>query len=131
MEVRFDDIDSLEDLFRTCYTGTVRHTETGQLIDLRDEGFVHFEEFSFEGVYEHYKTTPENPKLYYVGKLVCQPDTGECLVLYIPLYETDDRHMPARPLDVFKDEVEHDDKLVPRFSPLTDHAVLEDMKITL
>ncbi len=116
-EVYIGDIDSLEDLFRMRYTGTVRHTETGQVIDLCDEGFVHFEEFPCEGVYEHFKSTPEDPKLYYVGKLVCQPDTGECLVLYIPLYETDDPVMSARPVEVFTGAVQRDGEDVLRFAP--------------
>jgi len=121
-ELQIDDVDSLKDLFQKRFTGTVRHTETGQTLVLREQGFESLEGSpieEIEGVYEHNKSTPEDSKLYYVGKLVCQPDTDECLVLYIPLYETDDLMVQARPIDMFMETIVRDGEEVYRFSRLT------------
>ena len=71
-----------------------------------------------QGVYEHYKSTPENPKRYFVVLVSDHTETGEALVSYIPMY-TDlsqtGRRAQTRPASMFCERIEYKGKLVPRF----------------
>lgn len=75
-----------------------------------------------QGIYEHYKSTPEDRKLYQVLFLTHDEATLEVLVHYVPLYhQHDDRVLKdgiagwTRTLTNFTDEVELNGKKVPRF----------------
>ena len=56
------------------------------------------------GVYEHFKSTPENQKKYLVVGEAIVPETGEALVLYIPLCGP--FRVVARPTTMFLEEVD-------------------------
>ena len=93
----------------------VKNTETQELFDPEKFPFKPSDILSLDGIYEHYKSTPENPKYYRVSGVTENTETGEYFVLYEPLYETNDKHRPARPLLMFTEEVEVDGRLRPRF----------------
>lgn len=70
------------------------------------------------GIYEHYKSTPEDERHYQVLGFADHTETGEILVLYIPLYTASEHAgliQQARPLDMFVEDVEHNGKVMPRF----------------
>ena len=70
------------------------------------------------GVYEHYKSTPEDRRYYQVLGFARHTETDEVLALYIPLYvipEHTGLRMQVRPLDMFVEMVEVDEQQVPRF----------------
>ncbi len=65
------------------------------------------------GTYRHYKGN-----LYEVIDTVIHSETLEELVLYKPLYETNDQwngKLWVRPLAMFLEEIEVEGKIVPRF----------------
>lgn len=69
------------------------------------------------GVYEHYKG-----KRYLVLGTARHSETGEDLVVYVPLYEHDGAAMWVRPAAMFTEEVETADReRRPRFR-FTGHA---------
>ncbi len=70
------------------------------------------------GVYEHYKSVPENRKLYLVLSIGRLTETDEIVVIYVPLYFDEDQTGPrvqVRPAAMFCDTVDFDGKTVPRF----------------
>ncbi len=70
------------------------------------------------GVYEHYKSTPEDKKYYQVLGIAKHTETGEMLVVYFPLYETGEEanfKFFVRPLDMFVENVEYNGDVVSRF----------------
>ncbi len=70
------------------------------------------------GVYEHYKSTDGDKRLYQVLGFAKHTETEEILVVYIPLYvipEHTGLRLQVRPLDMFMEDVEHNGKVVPRF----------------
>lgn len=70
------------------------------------------------GVYEHYKSTPEERRYYQVLGFARHTETGEILAVYIPLYVIPEHTGPrlqVRPLDMFMEKVEHNGKIVSRF----------------
>ncbi|MEO5499210.1 MAG: DUF1653 domain-containing protein [Candidatus Saccharimonadales bacterium] len=93
----------------------VRHTETGEYFNIYGPEYEIIEDLKLAGIYEHYKSTLENPKFYEVDYVVRSSDNGECFVIYHPLYESDDTTVPARPIDNFTDNAEVDREEVPRF----------------
>lgn len=107
--------EALEAFFKSRFSGWVRHTETDEILHVDSDAYEIVEELSLNGVYEHYKSTPANPKLYYVGRVVQNIESAECLVVYCPLYETNATYLPARPLNVFTDIVIVDGQQLPRF----------------
>jgi hypothetical protein len=62
------------------------------------------------GLYEHYKGG-----IYDVLGVGRHTETGEPLVVYIDAHIDTDNKMFMRPLAMFEEMVEVDDKLVPRF----------------
>ena len=69
------------------------------------------------GKYKHYKGN-----LYEVVDTVIHSETLEELVLYKPLYETQDEYngkLWVRPLTMFMENVEIEGELIPRFKLLT------------
>lgn len=92
-----------------------RHTETGELIDILSPDYLRDDEALTPGVYEHYKTTEEEPKHYLVHGVVRHRYTGVQMVIYKPMYETEDNFPSARPLDMFLEDVEHEGRVMPRF----------------
>lgn len=58
------------------------------------------------GVYEHYKSTLEAPKLYLVIGTATHSETRESLVLYVPLYTTDEFAPCARPASMWREMVD-------------------------
>ncbi len=74
-----------------------------------------------QGIYKHYKSTPENPKLYQVLFLSHNENNLEVLVHYVPLYSqsdgiTDDGiAIWTRTLKDFESIVKHNGKTMPRF----------------
>lgn len=70
------------------------------------------------GVYEHYKSTAESRKYYQVLGFAKHTETEEILAVYIPLYvipEHTGLRLQVRPLEMFMEHVEYNDKVVPRF----------------
>lgn len=74
-----------------------------------------------QGIYEHYKSTKEEPKYYQVLFLSHLEETRETLVHYQPLYYKDDGVYDdgiavwTRTLKNFCENVEWQGKTVPRF----------------
>lgn len=75
-----------------------------------------------QGIYEHYKSTDEAPKLYQVLFLSRREETLEILVNYAPLYFTKGDELYSdgivvwtRTLKNFTDTVEYRGKTIPRF----------------
>jgi hypothetical protein len=70
-------------------------------------------------VYEHWKSTPEDPKFYFVIGLAREDETGETKVIYIPLYHSPDHTGPRYQLrtpEVFTELIENaEGEKVPRF----------------
>jgi len=69
------------------------------------------------GIYRHYKG-----KYYLVVDVVKHTESGEPMVLYHALYQTDDAQLFVRPLAMFIENVEVDGKLVPRFEFIKNEA---------
>ncbi len=70
------------------------------------------------GVYQHYKSTPENRKLYLVLSIGRHTETDEIVVIYVPLYVNSGQTGPrvqVRPASMFCDMVDFDGETVPRF----------------
>ena len=70
------------------------------------------------GVYEHYKSTPEDRRYYQVLGAAKHTETDEILVVYVPMYELEDElsaQFSVRPLKMFNETVECDGEVVPRF----------------
>jgi len=70
------------------------------------------------GVYEHYKSTPEDRRYYQVLGFARHTETDEIVAVYIPLYvipEYTGLRMQVRPLDMFRETVEHEGQTIPRF----------------
>ena len=73
------------------------------------------------GVYEHYKSTIEQRKLYQVLFVGQHTETEELLVVYVPLYNDPDLAGPRifiRPLKMFTQYVKVKGQSVPRFKYL-------------
>jgi hypothetical protein len=107
--------EARKQLFRMSFDGEVKHTETDEVLNVFGERYETVEELDLSGVYEHYKSTPDAPKLYYVIDVRRDIETGECLVIYFPLYETDEVEVCARPLSMFTGSVEVIGEEAPRF----------------
>lgn len=68
------------------------------------------------GVWEHFKSTPQNPKKYLVIGEAINSETHETLVLYVPLYG--EYRVIARPKEMFLSDVyrpDYNNYLGPRF----------------
>ena len=75
-----------------------------------------------QGIYEHYKSTPQKPRYYQVLFLSHNEGTLERLVHYVPLYLDNSNKVYddgitiwTRTLSDFCEDVELDGKVVPRF----------------
>jgi hypothetical protein len=70
------------------------------------------------GIYEHFKSTPEERRYYFISGIVKNTETGELYAIYKPMYETTDtdHKFEVRPIDMFTGTVEHNGKVVPRFT---------------
>ena len=78
-------------------------------------------EFPPTGVYEHYKSTNEDKRLYQVIGFARQTETEELLAIYIPLYVIDEHkglRLQARPLEMFMSDVVYNGETVKRFTYL-------------
>ena len=64
-----------------------------------------------KGIYHHYK---DSEKEYEVLGVALHTETEEMLVIYKPLYETD-QELFARPLEMFMGDVEKPEYQGPRF----------------
>lgn len=70
------------------------------------------------GVYEHYKSTPNERRYYQVLGVARHTETEEKLVVYVPLYVVPEHTGPrlqVRPMRMFYESVEHGGQNVPRF----------------
>ena len=79
-----------------------------------------------QGIYEHYKSTPQSRKYYQVLLLSHNEETLEVLVHYQPLYylENDEAHADGitvwtRTLQNFEESVEYNGKSMPRFTRIS------------
>jgi hypothetical protein len=113
-----DRIDTLRHLFYLRAGELAEHTETGEQLDLATDRYEEVEGTDVPGVYEHYKSTQAEPRLYYVGSVAHDREEGAYIAVYMPLYELDEKKVYARPLDLFLGSVEQDGQLVPRFRRL-------------
>lgn len=93
----------------------VKHTETGEYFDISGPEYESYDEQGLAGIYEHYKSSPDDPKFYEVDFAVQNTETGECFVIYGPLYEADETRLSARPLSMFMDDVAVGGHSMPRF----------------
>lgn len=76
------------------------------------------EKYPEAGVYEHYKSTPEDRRYYQLLGFARHTETNEILTIYVPLYlDFTEKQISqqARPLDMFIEEVDVDGRSVPRF----------------
>lgn len=76
-----------------------------------------------QGIYEHYKSTPDDRKYYQVLMLSHHEETHEVLVHYQPLYflegdaiYSDGITVWTRTLENFQENVQHNGKTMPRFT---------------
>ncbi len=83
-----------------------------------------------QGIYEHYKSTPEDRKLYQVLFLSHLEETLEVMVHYIPMYyeENDDVYSDGitiwtRTLKNFSETVQYNGKTMPRFTRISSTIV--------
>ena len=70
------------------------------------------------GVYEHYKSTAADKRMYQVLGFARHTETDEILAVYIPLYIIPEHmglRLQVRPLTMFMEDVEHNGRTVPRF----------------
>ena len=67
------------------------------------------------GIYKHYKSTTIDPKYYQIIAVATHTETGEYLVVYVPLYVAGGWRVRARPLSLFVDRVEVEGEVVQRF----------------
>ena len=75
-------------------------------------------EYPNVGIYEHYKSTPEDRRYYQVLGFARHTETEEILAVYIPLYvipEHTGLRIQVRPLDMFMESVDHEGQTLPRF----------------
>lgn len=87
-----------------------------------------------KGFYIHYKHDPKGTAhnyMYEVVGIARNTEEKTYSVLYRPLYANDllppaDVH--ARPLEMFLENVEKDGVIVPRFSQITDHALIATLE---
>ncbi len=100
--------------------GFVKNTETQEVFDPYAFPFKPHDTLVLDGIYEHYKSTPEDPKYYLVFGVSENTETGECFVLYQPLCETEETLTPARPLRVFTEDVDENGTNKPRFRYVAD-----------
>ena len=91
------------------------HTETGEVFDINDPRYQSVEGVLRTGMYRHYKSTPDDLKYYTVEKVVVDTETDIHLVIYRPLYETNDKLVKARPLDMFMESVAVGKGKIPQF----------------
>lgn len=78
-----------------------------------------------QGIYEHYKSTPEDRKLYQVLMVAQHTENDDILAIYVPLYfdpTQDGIRVQARPVEMFTGEVSHNGEIVPRFRYLGQEA---------
>lgn len=115
---QLDWLEALRQLFRLSYDGEAVHTETRERLMLLEPYFEDVEDLDLSGVYEHYKSTADDRKLYYVDSVKREVESGECLVVYTPLYEPDNLSAYARPLSIFAGSAELDGQEVMRFRPI-------------
>lgn len=77
--------------------------------------------FPNTGVYEHYKSTPNDKRYYQVLGFAIHTETEEILAVYIPLYvipEHKGLRLQVRPLNMFMEDVVYKGKKLPRFKYL-------------
>lgn len=88
------------------------------------------------GFYYHYKHDPKGEINNYAYE-VCgvgahTEEDGTFFVIYRPIYESSvykaGKLFDVRPLDMWMEDVTKDGKTFPRFSPITDAAVLAQIK---
>ena len=75
-------------------------------------------EYPPTGVYEHYKSVPEDRRFYQVIGFARHTESEEILAVYIPLYvipEHKGLRLQVRPLKMFIEEIEWKGVTVPRF----------------
>jgi hypothetical protein len=75
--------------------------------------------YPISGVYEHYKSSPEARKYYQVLGCAKHTETGEVLVVYVPLYVIPEHRglrLQVRPVGMFLETVEKNGQHVPRFA---------------
>lgn len=90
------------------YKASARHSETDEILDVfsakrqRTAGYQRLEAMRSQvepGLWEHYKSTPSDPKLYWVYDVAYLLRSEEVLVFYAPLYLTPGVQLALRPLE--------------------------------
>ncbi len=97
------------------WRGPVTHTETGEVFDSHIYPYKLNDMLSLAGIYEHYKSTPKEPKYYLVSSVIENTETGECFAIYEALYGTGEICVLARPMEMFTEKVEVNGQTIPRF----------------
>ncbi len=75
-------------------------------------------DYPLNGVYEHYKSTPNDRRYYQLLGCARHTETDEILAVYIPLYVIPQHkglRMQVRPLKMFMENVDYNGKNLPRF----------------
>lgn len=113
-----DRLEIVKHLFLMRFEGEVTHTETGEQFNVQGPSFKRIDDIDVSGVYEHYKSTPENKKQYYVDSVHCHEKSREYLVVYTPLHTVAGFEVYARPIDMFLGIVDVEGKPTTRFRRL-------------
>ena len=86
------------------------------------------------GFYRHYKHNPEkgfNDYVYEVMGIALHSEEKVYLVAYRPLYKNTylaPADFSVRPLEMFMENVEKDEKTLPRFEFITDEKLIVELK---
>ena len=93
-----------------------------------------------KGFYYHYKHDPAGPINNYAYEMVgvgchteedCRPEDAN-MVVYLPLYEASvykaGRLFDLRPLEMWMGDVTKDGKTFPRFTKITDEAIIRQLR---
>lgn len=104
---RLSGLESLQEATRAL-VGPARHSESGRIYQIflsAAQGVVNVDDLSYwwgrvlPGVYRHYKSTPQNEKVYRVLGPCFIASLQKIAVLYVPLYTTPEQAMALRPYD--------------------------------
>jgi hypothetical protein len=85
------------------------------------------------GFYRHYKHNPEkgfNDYVYEVVGIALHSEEKTYLVAYRPIYQNSyltPANFSVRPLDMFMENVEVGEKILPRFEAITDKNLIEEL----
>lgn len=99
-----------------------------------------YDELKIGGFYYHYKHDPLGPVNNYAYQIINIAHHTEieglkesAMVVYAPLYDSagvykEGKHYDVRPLTMFLEKVTKDNKIVPRFTEITNSETIQKLK---